>query len=481
MNLIGDPWIPVAFADGQSRPVGLRELYERAHEIRDLVLNPPQRISVMRLLLCITHAALDGPEDDGDWRACRKRIVPESLAYLDSRTDRFELFGERPFLQVALLKPTENATLDKLDFGLSSGNNDSLLDHAASPDGRTQAPARIALNLLTYQCFSPGGTIGTTEWAGKQTGRSSDHAPCIEGSALHAVLRGENLLTTLHLNLVPRIHISTGFGGAIWDVDLPGPDCAEAKTVSDSFLGRLVPLARGVRIHEGRTTCTLVNGLSFPKLPSGRELSATVVIRGKGDKERHAYLRTDLDKHPWREVPSVLAISEPGHFGGPRALRNLMRSPDTTIVDVWLGGMAADKGKVIDTAEWNFSVPVRLLDGLSLSGYAAGVQMADMGAVALGNAVKAYGTGLKAKAGSFRRHALNTYWSRLDQECHLLVEIVDRDSSMDPWHDLLYSSMHAAYAAACPHMTPRQIQAFAQGRRRLHIKTNDNAKKGNDA
>ena len=77
MNLIGDPWIPVLDADGKSATVGLRELYERAHEIRDLALQPPQRIAVTRLLLCITHATLDGPEDEDDWRAfstCADRL-----------------------------------------------------------------------------------------------------------------------------------------------------------------------------------------------------------------------------------------------------------------------------------------------------------------------------------------------------------------------------------------------------------------------
>ena len=170
MNLIGEPWIPVIDGEGRSRQVGLQELFERAHEIRDLALQPPQRIAVTRLLLCITHAALDGPEDEADWLACRERIVPASLKYLDVRTDRFELFGERPFLQVPDLEPTDNATLDKLDFGLASGNNDTLFDHGGSTKRRELSPGRVVLNLVTYQSFSPGGTIGETRWSGNLTG-----------------------------------------------------------------------------------------------------------------------------------------------------------------------------------------------------------------------------------------------------------------------------------------------------------------------
>ncbi|RLB87333.1 MAG: type I-E CRISPR-associated protein Cse1/CasA, partial [Deltaproteobacteria bacterium] len=126
MNLIGDPWIPVIFEEGVTRLVSLQELYEKAEVIRDLILNPPQRISVMRLLICISQAALDGPTDEDDWLSCRELIIPESLKYLEARRGKFELFGEQPFLQVKDLDPIDNATLDKLDFGLASGNNPTL-------------------------------------------------------------------------------------------------------------------------------------------------------------------------------------------------------------------------------------------------------------------------------------------------------------------------------------------------------------------
>ncbi|MCX6983577.1 MAG: type I-E CRISPR-associated protein Cse1/CasA, partial [Lentisphaerae bacterium] len=104
MNLIGDKWLPVVFTDGRQDLVGLKELYEKSQEVRDLVLNPPQRISVMRFLICITQAALDGPKDEEDWLNCESRIIPESLKYLDERKDKFDLYGDKPFLQVKNLK-----------------------------------------------------------------------------------------------------------------------------------------------------------------------------------------------------------------------------------------------------------------------------------------------------------------------------------------------------------------------------------------
>lgn len=86
-NLIDQPWIPVTDATGVQRLVGLRELYETAEQLKDLSAGPPQRISIIRLLLCITQAALNGgeggPQNEEEWEEkTYDRIVPESLAYL---------------------------------------------------------------------------------------------------------------------------------------------------------------------------------------------------------------------------------------------------------------------------------------------------------------------------------------------------------------------------------------------------------------
>ena len=52
MNLVNDPWIPVMLPDGRSDMVGLTDLFQRADAIRDLAVDPPQRVALMRLLIC---------------------------------------------------------------------------------------------------------------------------------------------------------------------------------------------------------------------------------------------------------------------------------------------------------------------------------------------------------------------------------------------------------------------------------------------
>ena len=63
MNLTIDPWIPVERADGSRELLSLQDFFAQARELHDLAVKPHERIALMRLLLCITQVALDGPTD----------------------------------------------------------------------------------------------------------------------------------------------------------------------------------------------------------------------------------------------------------------------------------------------------------------------------------------------------------------------------------------------------------------------------------
>ncbi|MCF7849899.1 MAG: type I-E CRISPR-associated protein Cse1/CasA [Kiritimatiellales bacterium] len=98
MNLMDHAWIPVLGTDGKSRQASLADIFRDGENIADLAANPCQRIALMRLLICIAQAALDGPKDEADWLQCRSRMVPDALSYLDRWHDRFNLFGDHAFL-----------------------------------------------------------------------------------------------------------------------------------------------------------------------------------------------------------------------------------------------------------------------------------------------------------------------------------------------------------------------------------------------
>jgi CRISPR system Cascade subunit CasA len=82
MNLTTDPWIPAVRADGTRDLFSLQGLFANAHELGDLAVKPHERIALMRLLLCIAQAALDGPEDESAWEQCGPLIQPRVREYL---------------------------------------------------------------------------------------------------------------------------------------------------------------------------------------------------------------------------------------------------------------------------------------------------------------------------------------------------------------------------------------------------------------
>ena len=472
MNLIIDPWIPVVFEAGESGLVGLRQLYREAETIRDLNVNPPQRIALMRLLLCITQAALDGPVDEDDWQTCRDRIIPSSLDYLAARYDKFNLYGDQPFLQVKTLVPTSNESIEKLDLSLSS----DLFNHTTN---RSLLDFNIVLNLLTTQCFSLGGTIGVTLWGeyatkgfvksgeAKGPGPSSD-APCAPSSMLHTIFRGSTLLDSVYQNLLTKAELSVPWGLPIWENSTSSPIVLQ-ESCTGTFLGRLVPMSRGILLDSESGRCTYVAGVKYESLPNYREPMGTVLLNKKNEP---FYMGIKLGQHLWRELASILSLNARGEDSGALALRKIDQLGDA-MIDVWVGGVSRKPGQnlIYDTAEWNFSIPASMLGDAEIGKYSLGVELANKGELALKNATKAYRSVMKSESAGFARKATVHYWSTLDSTYQVLVDIAsDGERDLDEWRTVLRKTMYKAFEEACPHDTPRQIQAYAQAKGLLRIR-----------
>ena len=479
MNLTDTPWIPIVKQNGNKEMVSLLTLFQDGQTIRDLSVNPPQRIALMRLLICITQAALDGPEDEEAWFNSKNKITESVINYLDQWHEAFELFGKKPFLQASNLKSLDNASLDKLDFDLSAGNNSALFDHEANPSGRIHSPAWCTLRLLTFQCLSPGGLIGTTRWAKQSTTKTSEHAPGIEGSMLHTFIRGKDLLATIWMNLLSKSMVDAlpgmTFGKPIWEDEKISQGNPEAALSSSaSYLGRLVPLSRAITLYQDKLSFTLANGLSYPKLPTQREPYATVVRRGKGKNEKDMYISVNLLRHPWRELASVLSLKRAAISGGALCLHHLNHIKSDR-VDIWTGGMAADKGKILDVAEWNFSLPVEMLNETELLLYEKGVDLARKGEYGLREAVKSWHKNMAVDSKNISyENALTAYWAALDKRYTVLIQCIDEENPLhQKWFSVVRQAMGEAFTHACPHTTPRQIQAFARARQKLRLKKPD--------
>ena len=493
MNLTTNPWIPATRNDGSRGLFSLQELFAEAHQLRDLAVKPHERIALMRLLICIGQAALDGPTDEEDWEQCEPSIQPKVAAYLEKWAGSFELFGEGPrFLQFGNLQPgketDEGNASTKLDLTLATGNNPTLFDNR-SCEQRAVDSVKAPLNLLTFQCFSPGGRIGVARWNGKDTpGKgASGHAPCTPSSMIHSLVLGSHLLETLRFNLLTRECVADSFGSQKWGRPIwesPVQSDAESVAVANAtgtYLGRLVPVSRAIRLKEDGVSVILANGLEYPIYPAYREATATI---RKMDKETKL-LPASTGRSLWRQLSaiSVKRRSDGDPVCGPLALGRNVSSTTTTL---WVGALTTDKAKIEEVIESVYTLPSEMFSDRGRAAFENGVNFAGKWEFALKNGLKDCAASLESKdplkggaKSAFLKHlehaATSVFWTRLEQHLSDLFELARNsdlvaDLPACAWGRAVKAAAHDAYQQSCPRQTPRQIEAYARGLRKLSVR-----------
>ena len=408
MNVAFDDWIPVVTTAGKRQLASLCEVLTNGGGFADLAVRPHERVALMRLFLCVAHAALDGPKDYDQWLEVPARLPAAARQYLDIWKDTFELFHpQKPWLQVAGLSKrnvgepeiTDNMSgwtpTSKLNFSYATGNNTTLFDHGGMAEVRPIAIADLVLSVLTYQCFSPGGLISQVYWDAKQTTKSSKDAPCAPASMIHALLRGQNLVDSIYLNLPTQEDICFSYGNQpigkpIWERPPRSPhDTPSIQNATLTYVGRLVPMARCVWLHPQGEWMLLGAGLVYPTFTDGfpQEPTATVVVRQSAKKEERAILSYRPSKALWRELGAVIVKRKAEGNGGPLSLRGIR---DGQGCDLIVGALARDQANIVDTAESVFRIPARLSSPEGVAAYESEVKSAEEIASRLGWAVEGY-------------------------------------------------------------------------------------------
>ncbi len=476
MNLSSSPWIPCRTTDG-TRLFSLREIFSSASKILDLDCAPQERVSLMRLLVCITQAALGFPEDPEEWKEFSQRLHAATpiLDYLETWHAEFELFGDgRRFLQVQTRGDGEAVPSSKLIPHLATGNNALLFDHEGDRI-RSLPPHRLALALLAFQNFYP-------VYGRNRKGRG----PCCDANMLHTLVLGGNLAETILRNCLdlPTLE-ETKFrarpGRPLWELDETADDFEETATMS--YLGRLVPRHRNLRLLEDGTGFHLDRGgLQYSAFPAVAEPSATVTFYRKGKEEFDRLLSARLDRATWRELHALTVNrhARPGgsQRGAPAVLEcQSVLAADNHDIPIWTGALITDlKAKIIDTVESTFELPSHLFTPEGRELFHRGVLFADLRAKALSDAVTAYGKALmvdRPDTGQALRH----YWNTLDQESVRLLDLVRRldpipddyrfSGESDHWGAAVNLAARNAYRHACPRQSVRQKIAHAKGLAKL--------------
>jgi CRISPR system Cascade subunit CasA len=461
-NLIDFPWLPVRDHEGSPRLISLLELFGSPEGWADLDLRAYERVSVLRLLVCITQAALGAPIDSDGWSNFGGNLSALTTAYLSKWRSAFDLFGDGPrFIQRRPAEAGEPTLVSKLIPHLASGNNPKNFDHGGGTV-RPLPPATLALALLSFQNFYPLYGAG-------YKGRG----PCVDGNMLHTFLRGANLRELILNNCIDRCIIEESLGGMgrpLWEqfpsspADKPATDNARL-----TYLGRLVPLHRTLWLCDDCAHALVgQDGWEYPRFEAYREPSATVITV----KDKPRQLWASLERSIWRDLHAltVLARGTNSTAGAPFIVQSHFDPALTAPVDIWTGALVTDgKAKILDTVESVFRLPARLFDAAGRGIYERGVAYAQMRAGNLRDAVKVYGAAMKNESPP-TASAERYYWHSLDQNSAILIELAGDASlgdlhfggpSADRWTQLVRRALMAAFERSCPRNTPRQIEAFA--------------------
>ena len=542
MNLVTEAWIPVVGLDGKPDTASLMQVFTEGIQFSDLAVRPHERIALMRLLVCIAQAALNGPEDIDAWDNAPNALPQAAKEYLEKWEKSFNLFdSDKPFLQIAKLgkplkvkpdknpdsetssdnkrgkkkgteenkadKSNEQNPVSKLDFALASQNNSALLDHqATAPMPREFSPEWIALNLLTFQNFSSSGRIGVALWDKVESsgGGSSFASPCLQKLMLHTFIRRTTLFDTICANLMTKNQVSMylspyEWGKPLWELspDSALDQVAIANTI-ETYLGRLVPISRWIKIAPQGGEMILANGFTYPGHPDRpADATATEILVEIKKKQERKLIKAD-EKNMWRQLPAILVKYANDRKGrSPLCLENQAGGNE---YDIWVGGVSwSSEGGYLDTIESVLKIVPELQTDSGVKTYEIEVLHAEKFSNRLVNSVREYRKQIdgslekvddpaldKKKKNEMenrlRAIALSTatrhYWTAVEKNRPLLMAHVEAigtsaeavEKTRDAWHKAVHGAARQAYTLACGQETSRQIRAFALGLGKLFAK-----------
>jgi CRISPR system Cascade subunit CasA len=371
-NALDEPWILVRWRDGTVCEIGIREATLRAHEIAELAdASPLVVVTQLRLLLAILYRVVGEFEWDGVWASGR---LPEAKlnAYFDQWRDRFELFGDRPFMQVggdfamngdnhvAKLAPEIDPTEYNRLFSHMNGNTPANLSPADS----------LRILLVAQSCALGGGISGNPFWNGATFTRPNfGHASVASGMILW--LAGDSLFETLMLNLSFSGNSSPD-DKPVWERDLT--PAYFPRAVPDGPMDRYVILSRMIRLlpetdAEGKT---VVRRMYYTQ---GRAIDKAqpdpMQCYRQTKKGGMSAVLISETKATWRDLSALLQLNRDGgiraaclNFVGTMVNEGVVERRKT--LNLHIAGMASDKAKVLLWRHDKVSLPAAFLENEKL-------------------------------------------------------------------------------------------------------------------
>ena len=488
-NLIDEPWVPVACLGLLS----LREIFSSPN-LGALGGTPLQKIALMKLLLAITQAAYT-PENSEEWAASGpKKIAQSCSTYLDKWHEKFWLYGENPFLQMPAVEAVKDARLQ---------DNRAIIPEIGSTNATvlTQwqtnhplADAERALLLITSMSCGFGGkqTNSKVVLSPGHSKKGAQPGPgiCSYG-LLHTFLTGKSICETLWLNLLTQEDIEAnrnytqGLGTAPWEQMPIGEICETAQKLKESYMGRLVPLARFCLLKEGGLH--YVEGLQHPNYQQGY-IDPSVSVDESGNKNK--VLWANPEKRPWRSLSAMLSFlltnkQKTKGWSCTHLRQGIIRFNNNIGLvkqfGIWSGGIkvSSNAGEqyltgaddiveseiILDTADMQETWLVTLQGVMT--------KVDDISKNIYGTVLGYFKEEKATNSDKYAASATNLYWQMVEhhfQDLLIACAKADASSADASSNEIMKNIVAIAYKvfdASCPQETARQIQAWAKFRPKL--------------
>ena len=482
-NLVEENWIPVA----DEGSVSLRRIFSDSG-IRALGGNPVQKIAVTKLLLAICQTSYT-PEDDGDWA----RLGPDGMAekattYLERKKDLFWLYGDKPFLQMPTVEAARMQPFGAVLPSIATGNTTVLTQSQFEVTFKDAEIALLVVEMMGLALggkktdnkvvLSPGYRDKSNPKGNAATGRPGPSVGYL--GYLHTFLLGDNILSSLWLNLMTSANIMDhaiypdGIGTAPWESMPEGEDCATARKLKNSLMGRLIPMSRFVLL--GAEGLHYTEGIAHPSYKDGVvDPSMSVDYSGKDPK----ILWVNPEKRPWRELTAMISFVEEEHTRGfSCALLNqgLLRSRDhVSRVGIWSGGLrvSSNAGEQYASGADDFvESKVFLPPDLGASEFALlrheMGKLDELSATVFGRVAGFY-RDQKSDGKKTAAHATNRFWQLCERQFQSLVYACgdSHGAKVAAIRPIFARIVQNTYDAFCPRATARQIDAWANNRPEL--------------
>ncbi|MFC3982833.1 type I-E CRISPR-associated protein Cse1/CasA [Streptosporangium jomthongense] len=234
-DLLTRPWLSVRTGDVREE-IGLRELFERAHELTDIEASPPPGASGLWRVLTVIAARVTGLDDmtlsDYEWGERQAEVLERGAfdqeaveKYFGKHEGRFDLFDAgRPWLQDPRLREEckGRSGVNKLVMSRPAGNNQVWFNHATALDPPPVPASEAVFHLLTQLYYGPSGQC-TPRVVSGTSGGNSKAGPLRRTISFHPL--GRTVFESLVAGIPPAYLCDSGGADlAPWEAEeLPDP------------------------------------------------------------------------------------------------------------------------------------------------------------------------------------------------------------------------------------------------------------------